>query len=251
METPKSFCPICNKEKKESHKYCSFSCRNISINSNRNYSDPTYRNNLRESLLKEPKILPIDNCKVCNTEFTVTYKGRKYCSRKCSNIGRYSDKGYREKISESISKGIKRKWEEEEYRRKMSNVSSISSRFTSKNEMIIRNFFIENFPEQQWTFGGSLKVEDERIVRDLYSKKMKICFEYDGIFHFKKIFKNYEKKKKKDLLLKKWCKDNDYKLIRMSDSYFNRSSNPIQEILDAINSEERIVFLYSENENEI
>jgi hypothetical protein len=54
----------------------------------------------------------------------------------------------------------------------------------------------------------------------MYSDKLKICFEYDGIWHFKDIHGQLERKQYKDKLLKKWCKVNNYKLIRLDEECF-------------------------------
>ena len=70
--------------------------------------------------------------------------------------------------------------------------------FTSKNEVLIRDYFINNFPEDEWTFGGSIRMNEHQMSRDLYSNKLKICFEYDGIWHFKDIHGQLEQKQLKD-----------------------------------------------------
>jgi hypothetical protein len=48
--------------------------------------------------------------------------------------------------------------------------------FTSKNEKLIREHFINNFKDDNWTYGGALKQNNCVLVRDLYSNKLKICF---------------------------------------------------------------------------
>lgn len=71
-----------------------------------------------------------------------------------------------------------------------------------------------------WKSGGGLKFEGKRIVRDLWSDKLQICFEYDGIWHFEDILGQLEDKKIKDNLLEKWCIYNNYRLIRIDELEF-------------------------------
>jgi len=81
-------------------------------------------------------------------------------------------------------------------------------------------YFQENFPDDEWTFGGGIKQDGIKLTRDLYSKKLKICIEYDGIWHFKDIHGQLKNKQLKDEKLEKWCKENDYRFIRIDDEYF-------------------------------
>lgn len=57
---------------------------------------------------------------------------------------------------------------------------------------------------------------------DILDKDAKILIEFDGIYHFKPIFgeDNFKKVKSKDLELNKYCLDNDYLLVRISQSCF-------------------------------
>jgi hypothetical protein len=97
-------------------------------------------------------------------------------------------------MRESASIKSKKLWEDEDYAKR---VLENNRRFTSKNEVIIRDYFIDKFPGDEWTYGGSLKVQDELIIRDLYSPKLKICFEYDGVWHFRDIKGQLAKKTEK------------------------------------------------------
>ena len=73
------------------------------------------------------------------------------------------------------------------------------------------------------------------ITRDLYSNKLKICFEYDGVWHFKDIHGQLESKQKKDYALEKWCKINGYRLIRISESWFTEElKSNINEVVSII-----------------
>ena len=119
--------------------------------------------------------------------------------------------------------------------------------FTSKNEVLIRDFIINNHKEDEWTFGGILKCGNYRIVRDLYSSKLKICFEYDGIWHFKDIHGQLEDKRNKDNALEKWCLENNWTLIRVSETWFQKHNKDVKEIENILyNSKVSIIKLGEE-----
>jgi len=90
-------------------------------------------------------------------------------------------------------------------------------RYTSKNEILIRNHFIG---KDDWTFGTIANYKFNQLNPDLWSKNYKIVFEYDGIWHFKDIHSQLRKKQLKDKLLEKWCLKNGYRLIRISEERF-------------------------------
>jgi len=92
--------------------------------------------------------------------------------------------------------------------------------FSSKKEREIVKYFKENYPNDIWKSGGLLRSGDSRISRDLYSDILKICIEYDGIWHFKDIKGQLEKKKRIDLELERWCRENGYRLIRIQEQFF-------------------------------
>lgn len=190
-------------------------------------------------------------CIRCNKEFEVYHNNRnkKYCSTVCSKSRKLSNIT-KEKIRKKNSIIIKNKWlNDKEYSNKILSFANKSNFFTSKNEVFIRNYFILNFPNDEWTFGGRLKYKNEFISRDLYSKKMKICFEYDGIWHFKNIKNQLEKKKKKDILLEKWCIENNWRLIRISETWFIEHNKPINDIVEIIyKSKEPIIKIGKEYE---
>ena len=109
----------------------------------------------------------------------------------------------------------------------------MKSRFTSKTEVLIREHFIDKFKNDGWTFGGNIRHKEEQLVRDLYSKKLKVCFEYDGIWHFKDIHGQLKKKQMKDKYLEEWCLLNGYRLIRYDENSFNKQTS-LDEIEDLI-----------------
>ena len=51
----------------------------------------------------------------------------------------------------------------------------------------------------------------------MWSRKLKIIFEYDGIWHFKDIHWQLENKQIKDKMTEEFALKNGYKLIRIAD----------------------------------
>lgn len=164
-------------------------------------------------------------CFRCNKEFEVfeREKDRKekyFCSRSCANT-RIMTNEIKKKISEKNKIVIRKKFlEDKEYSAKIAKNNANNKFFTSKNERLIRDFIIKNNPDDEWTFGGGLKCGKYLISRDLFSKKLKICFEYDGCVHFKDIWGQLKDKQNKDASYENWCKENGWKLVRVSENWF-------------------------------
>jgi hypothetical protein len=201
------------------------------------YDSEEFRDNVRKGRGFVKKTVTKD-CEWCKEKFTFTMlegqKERRWCCRSCSasftNDERVKN-GYVAAASAANYWTVERRadqsaitkklWEDPEYAK---SVLTNNKYFTSKAEVMIREHFIKNFPDDGWTFGGGVKVEGHQISRDLYSKKLKICFEYDGVWHFKDIHGQLEKKQLKDRLLEQWCVDNGYSLVRLDEVKFNDSS---------------------------
>ena len=81
-------------------------------------------------------------------------------------------------------------------------------------------YFKNKYTEDEWVHGGALKYKGSSLIRDLYSNKLKVCVEYDGVWHFKDINGQLEEKKRKDSLLEEWCLDNNFRLIRIKEEVF-------------------------------
>ena len=179
---------------------------------------------LRYGQIKEYKV----NCFKCNKIFIINEreknypsKERYYCSIKCSNT-RIHSLDTRIKISKKAKISSNKLWENEEYIKKM---FSNNRRFTSKAEIEVRSYFINNFNTDEWTYGGNLTYKNVKgIVRDLYSPKLKICIEYDGVWHFEDIKGQLKSKQEKDKALELWCNDNDFRLIRIDEDIYNKDS---------------------------
>ena len=254
-------CPLCNKifsnkgfiqHIKKEH----YNKENNIINLGKHYSYQSidFKNKLRIAIDKKyGKIIKKEFiCEKCNKIFYVNerefkIKEHKFCSRHCANSHILSDET-KNKISNSVSKSIKEKYLTDNiYRERIIKNNSESKYFTSKNERLIRDYFINNFKNDGWTFGGPVKYNNEIITRDLYSNKLKICIEYDGIWHFKNIHDQLKRKQYKDWCLEQWCIKNDYRLIRISEEWFINNNKNIELIINLIyNNTQKIIKLGNE-----
>lgn len=193
-------------------------------------------------------------CHLCKTKFNVQEyendfptKEHYFCSIKCRNSRILTTK-IKQKISDTINKQkiYLKKYDLKEYNRRF-GLRGNNKKFTSKNERLIRDYIIQMFPNDEWTYGGHLIINDLGISRDLYSKKLKICFEYDGIWHFKNIHNQLQLKRLKDYALEQWCINNNYRLIRITDSWFYEHNNDPRCIVSLIyNSNEKILKMGNE-----
>lgn len=177
-------------------------------------------------------------CHCCPKKVTAKYRtGKKkekyFCSRSCANKRIHSIET-KQKISSTTSDAMKKLWSNPEFVKKhLKNVGK--RRFSSKGEEEVKAFFKSHFEDDQWTHGGSLVINDEILVRDLYSNKLKVCIEYDGIWHFKDINGQLAEKQYKDSLLELWCKQNGYRLIRLSEDYYLRNKDKaIQDVVNEV-----------------
>ncbi len=273
QEDGKYECPICKKKYTRkgiaTHIYRSHTDKKFSSGYNGHYDNEEYKQKQRESTdnkLGEYKDFLVI-CGTCNKNFYIREreyqfpkKETYYCNRKCANsvggkLGGESlakrlknDKEFGDYFSKQATDNSLRLWQDPEYAKRVLN-SNCKKLFTSKGELHIRSYFIDNYKEDEWTFGGAIKYEDSGgIVRDLYSNKLKVCLEYDGIWHFKDIKGQLKKKQKKDKALKDWCLYHGYRLIRLSETYFHKYKDTIFDILEDIiyNDDRQLVFLGDE-----
>jgi hypothetical protein len=193
------------------------------------------------------------SCYHCKSFFIVlerekshSRKKRYFCSRSCGTSYSASCVDFKsDSFSNAVSSGVKKKWNDDpEYSKK---VLSNHQYFTSKGERDIRDWFIKSFPDEEWTFGGALKYESiTGIVRDLYSNKLKVCIEYDGIWHFKDIYGQLRSKQIKDTALENWCLENHYRLIRIKEEIYQSDPSFWKEKLhqEVLNGKESIKKFY-------
>lgn len=174
-------------------------------------------------------------CCKCDNQIEVKYReGKKkehyYCCRACANSrGSRSDE-----FKSLVGKKIKDKWNDGHYDESSArNHLKLPKQFSSKTEREIVKYFKEHYPNDNWTHGGGLKFSGVQLSRDLYSNKLKICVEYDGIWHFKDIHGQLDRKQLKDKLLEQWCKENDYRLIRIDEEAYKSITQLIEAVYNS------------------
>lgn len=203
--------------------YCSFNCRNIYVNKYlRDYSKNGAGLSKEKKYYENPK-----KCKKCNDIIKYEQRRNDYCGSSCSasknNIGRVFSEETKKKMSISASIDNKKRWNNPEYV-KTHLVNIGKRRFNSKGEIEVREYLKINLPEYEWTSGGFIKLsEDKMTTVDVYSRKMKICVEYDGIWHFKNINGQLKRKQMKDKNLNEWCLKKGYRIIRISEDYYKKN----------------------------
>lgn len=212
----------CSNETIGKRVYCSLTCRNIYVNK---YLRDYNKNGAGLSGEKEYYLNP-KKCLKCSSIIKYEQRRNEYCGHSCSasvgNIGRFYSEETKKKISTAASIDNINRWKDPEYAKKFF-VNIGKRRFNSKGEIEVRDYFIKNFPEQEWTSGGFFNIGADRVASvDLYSKKLKICVEYDGIWHFKDINGQLERKQLKDKMLNEWCHNNGYRMIRISEDYYKK-----------------------------
>jgi hypothetical protein len=161
------------------------------------------------------------NCKQCGKELEqVLGNFKKFCNRSCS--AKHSNK-HRKNVDRSyITPEWKEKMRKTTIQQWIDGVHKINEEiFSSKNERAIVKHIKEQYPNDEWKNGGRLVLKDGSFLsRDLWSDKLKVCFEYDGIWHFKDIKGQLKKKQTKDRLLEEWCRENNYRLIRIDENNY-------------------------------
>lgn len=176
-------------------------------------------------------MLSVFECQKCGNPVEKKYREGKdpkniFCSISCANSRKYS-----ESTRSKVSKKIIEKWKEGVYDESQMYILSRCKIFSSKGERELLSILKEKMPEYKWASGGGIKVDGHLISRDMYSDINKICIEYDGIWHFKDICGQLEKKRFKDELLNEWCRKNQYRILRISDDFYR---NNRVEVIDYI-----------------
>ncbi len=160
----------------------------------------------------KPRLRLFKKCKKCKN---IHSKPGDFCCRKCAN-GRIQTKENNEKRSRKIKAWLKNN---PDNKIKTIQRNATDDYFTSKGERIVRKYFISSFEKDYWNF-GLFHTNEEIFSVDLYCKKLKVIIEYDGIWHFKDIKGQLAHKQRKDALLENWCKENNWRLIRIKDEIF-------------------------------
>ena len=213
----------CNNETKENRVYCSLTCRNIYTNKYlRDYSKVSATLSKDAEYYINPK-----KCLECNEIIKYECRRNSYCNHSCSasatNLGRTHSEETKKKMAIASSIDNKKRMLNPEYVKKFL-VSTGKRRFNSKGEIEMREYFIKKFPEHEWSHGAFVfNATTNMLAADMYSHKLKICVEYDGIWHFKDIHGQLEKKKLKDKLLDEWCIENGYRMIRIKEEVYKKN----------------------------
>jgi hypothetical protein len=177
-----------------------------------------------ENFAKHKTVCKLKQCKHCKADIL---GGRNvFCNSTCSAAFNNEHRDH---------DNVDRSYITEEWKNKQSNYtkthwnnglhSPSRTIFSSKKEREIVKHFKEKFVSDEWKSGGRLKLDENVFLsRDLWSDKLKICFEYDGIWHFKDIKGQLKMKQYKDALLEEWCLKNNYRLIRVDENCFKNVS---------------------------
>lgn len=233
-------------------RWCKLNPNYQKINNNENIRNGVVkRYNSKLGYIKEFLV----QCFICKKMFIVKErenqfpkKEKYFCSRNCSNSGLIRTKERKSTTTESfkdkMSRISKDLWKNPSFIKKC--LDSSKSIIVSQGEYTIRKYFQWNFPYDFWTYGGNLVYNKIPLVRDLYSNKLKVCIEYDGIWHFEDIVGQLKYKQKQDLSLENWCIDNHFKLIRIKEDIFLKDENYwIQKIVKEVyNGKQNIVKFY-------
>jgi len=228
-------CPICKKEYTKkgiiTHIYRSHTNKKFFTGGHGHYKNIEYKkkmSQIKNKMLDEKngKYIWFEvKCNKCNIEFCVKerenlypQKEKYFCNIKCANSRRLA---FSKETVEKIRKKSISLWQNEEYVQKQ--LKNNKKFFTSKGEEDIKKFFKTVCPDDEWTSGGNLKQNGLSLIRDLFSKKLKVCIEYDGVWHFKDIYGQLKIKQKKDRALEKWCLENGYKLIRIDEELYKQN----------------------------
>jgi len=192
----------------------------------------------KECLKKDrtsPKIKKI--CKYCDKKFEViqSRRSRKFCGENCAN--KYTAENLSDEVR--LIKSIKaKKWITDFMKNEPEKFAKICEKgfkvlrnrknryFSSKGE---RELFdnIKSATSLKIQTGGSFKISEDgtRKQLDIFCKETKTIVEYDGICHFKPIYgqESFDKLTRKDKLLKKWCKENGWSLIRIREEIYKKN----------------------------
>lgn len=199
------------KHRAQNTKKCTHCNEPIFLCGIKNHEKKCYKNplNYKECKFCQKQITNIDNT-FCNNSCSMSYNNLHFKEKYLCKDFSYMTPEWRQNIREKTIKN----WNLGVYKLQ-------PKYFSSKIEREISNYFVINYPDQNWKTGGRLKLSDtEYLSRDLYSDDLKVCFEYDGIWHFKDINGQLARKQRKDKLLEEWCIANNYRLIRIEEGHY-------------------------------
>lgn len=190
-------------------------------------------------------------CNKCNILFVVIERSKQYPKKKkyfCSSKCAYSRSLSTKWINSRKTPEFRQRQGELSRQRHLDGIYADQYNriiFSSAGERSVRDYFKEKYPNDEWTSGGCFRIEGEGHVRDLYSNKLKVCIEYDGIWHFKDIKGQLIKKHRKDMMFEKWCLNNNWRLIRIDEDLFKNDPDKWYKILeDAVYGSKELIIKY-------
>lgn len=191
---------------------------------------------LKLRVARKKRMEVVVTCKECGKAFTVTTtevcfkngKYRHYCSSACAHKQGSKNVDYKiisQKMKEHPVGCYSLEW-------KIEHPDAACSRKNfSKRELEIVNFFKSNFPNDEWK-QGFLKGTNNLSV-DLRSDRLKVVIEYDGIWHFKDIHNQLNKKQNNDKQVLQYCRKNGYRLIRIDEDLKVQMSDIVKAVYES------------------
>jgi len=192
-------------------------------------------------------------CPECNKNFTssprsyrkklkINIKQLMFCSKQCANIclGRNRSPETKEKLRSASKEWCKNNYEKliQNAQKGFETLRKQGKYFCSKGEIEVFEYIKNNVPELLIQTGGGFGIGyvEGKLVRkqfDIFCKETKTIIEYDGICHFKPIYgkPSFDKTIFKDTLLKKWCSENGWSLIRIKEEVYKRNKENMLKIL--------------------
>ena len=251
----KEYICICGKKFKSQKSLSAHmaSCKEYYLQRDGNLDNYNKRNlNMKKSKIARDKKLGIckaenlkkwkseeHKCERCGKILTEYYGSGRFCSQSCANSHPFNaTEEFKNKIRE-YQKNNPTGWANPEWRKEHPEFYNRLKKIHSKRELEIVDLLQNNFPEDKWKQGPIIDrpLYETIINPDIYSDKLQIVIEYDGIWHFKDIHNQLERKQEYDRLTLYWCQKYNYRLIRI-DSELNLKDN---EIIDIIyNSDEEL-----------
>lgn len=171
---------------------------------------------------KNPKL-----CLRCKTPIEYSKRWNIYCSSTCSTITNNINRSFlgydlsyvTDDYRKSCSERVKDRWRNGVY----DHLAHSPNRFNSKGERELLKYLQDSYPDDGWTSGGGVILSNGSYCqRDIFSKKLKVGVEYDGIWHFEDIKGQLTKKHTKDILYEEWCNSNGWRLIRIDEDTYQK-----------------------------
>lgn len=135
-------------------------------------------------------------CERCGKIMIEKYGSGRFCSKSCAHV-RDMTSEIIHKISETAKNNSNEHPEWFGFHNKQANEVQMKY-FSSKKERELRKILQNEFPQYNFTTGiiSHMEYNDKiyRLCPDIWSNSLKIIIEYDGIWHFKDIHNQLERK---------------------------------------------------------